>query len=69
MQNVPSNVGRDLMKKLILDNRVVSISAITITDSDGKSILHIAPDAFPATRFIVKRDAGDDRPVEYVQVG
>jgi len=47
---------------------LVTITSLTITNSRRKVLLNIAPNAFPATRFTAKRDIGDDRVVDYVQV-
>lgn len=45
----------------------VSIASITISNSKRR-LLSIAPNAVPAARYTAKRDAGDDAPVEFVQV-
>lgn len=34
----------------------------------NKTLLHITPNAFPATRYNARRDAGDDNVVDYIQV-
>lgn len=46
----------------------VTISNITITTGRGRVLLSITPNSFPATRYIAKRDAADDGPIQYVQV-
>lgn len=48
---------------------IVTISNLSITNSRQKVLLNVAPSSFPTTRVIPKRDAGDDTPVEFVQVG
>lgn len=50
------------------DMATVTISGVTITNSRGRVLLHIAPNSFPAARYNARRDAGDDSPIEYVQV-
>lgn len=47
----------------------VSIAGVTVTNSRGQTLLRVAPNAFPATRFSVQKEPGDDTPVDYVQVG
>ncbi|KAI9818150.1 MAG: hypothetical protein M1827_000775 [Pycnora praestabilis] len=45
----------------------VSIANLTITNSRGRVLLHVIPNAFPTTKVITKRDIGDDSIVEFVQ--
>jgi Arf-GAP/SH3 domain/ANK repeat/PH domain-containing protein len=47
---------------------LVTIANITITNSRRRVLLTVTPNSFPATRYIAKRDTGDDSPVEYIQV-
>jgi hypothetical protein len=47
--------------------KTVSIAAVTISNS-RRRLLTLSPNAFPAARFIAKREAGDDTPIEYIQV-
>jgi hypothetical protein len=46
---------------------VVSIASVTISNP-RRRLLTLTPNAFPAVRFTAKRDAGDDTPIEYIQV-
>ena len=46
----------------------VSITSLTISNSRRRVLLNITPNAFPASRVIVKRDIGDDSPIDYIQV-
>jgi Arf-GAP/SH3 domain/ANK repeat/PH domain-containing protein len=46
----------------------VSVAALNITTARGRSLLHITPNAFPATRYTAKRELGDDSVIDYVQV-
>ena len=47
---------------------VVSITSLVISNSRRQILLNITPNAFPATRVTVKRDVGDDSPIDYIQV-
>lgn len=46
---------------------IVSIASVTISNP-RRRLLTLSPNAFPAARFVAKRDAGDDTPIEYIQV-
>jgi Arf-GAP/SH3 domain/ANK repeat/PH domain-containing protein len=52
---------------ILIDFSVVSIASVTIS-SPRRRLLTLTPNAFPAVRFAAKRDAGDDTPIEYIQV-
>lgn len=54
----------DLLMKYF---RAVSIASVTISNS-RRRLLTLSPNAFPAVRFAAKRDAGDDTPIEFIQV-
>lgn len=45
----------------------VSIASVTISNS-RRRLLTLSPNAFPAARYTAKRDAGDETPIEYIQV-
>jgi hypothetical protein len=47
---------------------IVSIARVTVTNSRGKVLLQIAPNEYPATRYLAKRDSQEDAPVEFIQV-
>lgn len=49
------------------DQTRFSIAALTITNARNRPLLHITPNAFPATRYSAKRDVGDESVIEYVQ--
>ncbi|CRG89849.1 putative ribosylation factor GTPase-activating protein cnt6 [Talaromyces islandicus] len=66
MGNVGSRID-DSGALFFKDQNRFAISSITVTNSRNRVLLHLSPNAFPATRYIAKRDAGDDSPVEYVQ--
>ncbi|KKA21128.1 ARF GTPase activator (Csx2) [Rasamsonia emersonii CBS 393.64] len=66
MGNVGSRID-DSGSLFFKDQNKFTISNITITNARRRVLLNVAPNSFPATRYIAKRDAGDDRPVEYVQ--
>lgn len=59
-----SSLAPKLMKCV---SQTVSIAAVTISNS-RRRLLTLSPNAFPAARFIAKREAGDDTPIEYIQV-
>ena len=46
---------------------LVSIASVTISNS-RRRLLTLSPNTFPAVRYVAKRDAGDDTPIEYIQV-
>ncbi|KAJ5291110.1 hypothetical protein N7478_000361 [Penicillium angulare] len=48
------------------DQNRFSIASITISNS-RRRLLTLSPNAFPAVRYIAKRDTGDDAPIEYIQ--
>lgn len=45
----------------------VAITSVKITTGRGRSLYTITPNAFPATRYNVKKE-DDDTNIEYVQV-
>ncbi|KAF2684828.1 ARF GTPase-like protein activator [Lentithecium fluviatile CBS 122367] len=49
------------------DQNRFSIAALNITNNRNRTLLNIAPNAFPATRYSAKREFGDDSVIEYVQ--
>ncbi|KKZ67152.1 hypothetical protein EMCG_01114 [[Emmonsia] crescens] len=49
------------------DQTKLAIASVIISNSRGNVILNIAPNPFPSTRIIPRRDSGDDRPIEYIQ--
>ena len=53
--------------RLLTSLSPVSVASITISNS-RRRLLTLSPNAFPAVRFVAKRDAGDDTPIEYIQV-
>ncbi|KAJ6103281.1 hypothetical protein N7486_005708 [Penicillium sp. IBT 16267x] len=48
------------------DQNRFSIASVTISNS-RRRLLTLTPNAFPAVRYVAKRDAGDDTPIEYIQ--
>ncbi|KAJ5777079.1 hypothetical protein N7520_000325 [Penicillium odoratum] len=48
------------------DQNRFSIASITISNS-SRRLLTLSPNAFPAVRYVAKRDTGDDTPIEYIQ--
>ncbi|KAL4811556.1 hypothetical protein BDV18DRAFT_11227 [Aspergillus unguis] len=48
------------------DQNRLSIASVTISNS-RRVLLNLVPNAFPATRYNVKRDLGDDGLIEYIQ--
>ncbi|RMZ92680.1 hypothetical protein DV736_g112, partial [Chaetothyriales sp. CBS 134916] len=51
----------------IKDQSRLTISSLLVSNSRGTVLLHAAPNAYPASRFVAKRETGDDTPVSYVQ--
>ncbi|RMY76043.1 hypothetical protein D0862_13823 [Hortaea werneckii] len=51
----------------IRDQNRFSIAGVTITNNRGQTLLRVAPNAFPATRYGAQKEVGDETPVEYVQ--
>lgn len=47
---------------------LVTIAAVTITNSRRRVLLHLVPNSFPATRYTARREIGDESPIEYIQV-
>jgi len=45
----------------------VSVASVTISNS-RRRLLTLSPNAFPAVRYIAKRDPSDETPIEYIQV-
>ncbi|KAK7522106.1 ARF GTPase-like protein activator [Phyllosticta citriasiana] len=66
MGNVGSRQGEGDPLYLRDQNRF-SIAGLQITNSRSRVLLNVTPNSFPATRYLAKREAGDDTPVEYVQ--
>ncbi|KAH8698264.1 putative ARF GTPase activator [Talaromyces proteolyticus] len=66
MGNVGSRID-DSGTLFFKDQNKFTIASITITNSRNRVLLNLSPNTFPATRYVAKRDVGDDSPVEYVQ--
>ncbi|KAL1968470.1 hypothetical protein VTN77DRAFT_1680 [Rasamsonia byssochlamydoides] len=66
MGNVGSRID-DSGTLFFKDQNKFTIAHITITNARRRVLLNITPNSFPATRYVAKRDTGDDRPIEYVQ--
>lgn len=49
------------------DWNTVSIKSLVISNGRKKVLLRLSPNGVPSTRFVAKRDTGDDTPVCYVQ--
>ncbi|RDW63940.1 centaurin beta [Coleophoma crateriformis] len=49
------------------DQTRLTISSLSVTNSKRRTVLHVTPNAFPATRVSANRDAGDNAIIEYVQ--
>jgi Arf-GAP with SH3 domain, ANK repeat and PH domain-containing protein len=45
----------------------LTLKSLVIFNGHRKVVLSVSPDAYPATRFTVRKDTGDDTPVSYVQ--
>ncbi|KAE8349263.1 hypothetical protein BDV28DRAFT_141583 [Aspergillus coremiiformis] len=66
MGNVGSRLD-DSGSLFFKDQNKFTIASVTIINSRGRALLNLAPNAFPAGRYIAKRDIGDDIPIEYIQ--
>ncbi|KAF2142231.1 uncharacterized protein K452DRAFT_227245 [Aplosporella prunicola CBS 121167] len=66
MGNVGSRQGEGEPLYLRDQNRF-SIANVVVTNARGRILLNISPNAFPSTRYNVRRDIGDDTIVDYVQ--
>lgn len=49
------------------DQSRFTVSSLTVTNSRGAVVLNVSPNAFPATRILAKREAGDDAPIQFIQ--
>ncbi|MCJ1225735.1 hypothetical protein MMC12_002384 [Toensbergia leucococca] len=49
------------------DQKRLSITSLIISNSQRRILLNLAPNAYPATRVIAKRQVGDESLVEYIQ--
>ncbi|QDS72806.1 hypothetical protein FKW77_006540 [Venturia effusa] len=67
MGQVSSRPGDEGSFLYLRDQARFSVASLTITNSRNRTLLYISPNAHPATRYIVKRDANDEVPVEYIQ--
>ncbi|KXG51366.1 Arf GTPase activating protein [Penicillium griseofulvum] len=65
MGNVASRLD-DAGNLFFKDQTRFSIASVTISNP-RRRLLTLTPNAFPAARFIAKRDVGDDTPIEYIQ--
>ncbi|KAK6535963.1 hypothetical protein TWF281_000212 [Arthrobotrys megalospora] len=64
------NVGshpEDPAAVFMRDQARLTITSLVVTNAKKKTIVSIAPNAFPSTRAVTKKEAGDDALVEYVQ--
>ncbi|KAL1591602.1 hypothetical protein SLS60_011852 [Paraconiothyrium brasiliense] len=48
------------------DQNRFSVAALSITNGRGRTLLHITPNAFPASRYSAKRELGDDSVIDYI---
>lgn len=65
MGNVASRLD-DTGDLFFKDQNRFSIASVTISNS-RRPLLTFSPNAFPAIRYIAKRDPSDDTPIEYIQ--
>ncbi|KAF2134117.1 ARF GTPase-like protein activator [Dothidotthia symphoricarpi CBS 119687] len=66
MGAVNSKAG-DASGLFLRDQTRFSVASLNITNSRNRTLLTIAPNAFPATRYSAKRELGDDSVIEYIQ--
>ncbi|KAF2730415.1 centaurin-beta-2 [Polyplosphaeria fusca] len=48
------------------DQRRFSVSALSVTADRNRTLLNITPNLFPATKYNVKKELGDEAPVSFV---
>jgi Arf-GAP/SH3 domain/ANK repeat/PH domain-containing protein len=60
--------GRMFFCEPATNKSAVSITIVTITNSRNRTILTTTPNEYPATRYSVKRDLGDDYPIDFILV-
>jgi hypothetical protein len=53
---------------VLADLPPVSIAALVITNAQKRVLLRVAPNAFPSTKVVARKEPGDDSLVEFVQV-
>jgi len=58
----------DVFESYLTNRSTVSITAVTITNSRNRALLIITPNEYPATRYSVKRDLGDDYLIDFILV-
>ncbi|KAG8623987.1 hypothetical protein KVT40_008963 [Elsinoe batatas] len=49
------------------DQQRFHVSGLVISNGRGRTLLRVSPNAYPASRYAVRRDIGDDSPIDYVQ--
>ncbi|KAE8133138.1 hypothetical protein BDV38DRAFT_194172 [Aspergillus pseudotamarii] len=66
MGNVGSRLD-DSGSLFFKDQNKFAIASVTILNSRRRVLLNLTPNSFPASRYIAKRNIGDDTPIEYIQ--
>ncbi|PHH75202.1 hypothetical protein CDD82_4544 [Ophiocordyceps australis] len=66
MGNVSSRL-EDAPTLYLRDQSRLTITSLVVTSPRKRSSLNIVPNAFPASRLLVSRPAGETAPVEYIQ--
>ncbi|KIW62003.1 hypothetical protein PV05_02057 [Exophiala xenobiotica] len=66
MGNIGSRID-DGSVLYLKDQGRFSITSITVSNGRRKVLLHVTPNAYPASRLVGKLDAADYRPVSYIQ--
>ncbi|KAK6538305.1 hypothetical protein TWF694_011186 [Orbilia ellipsospora] len=64
------NVGsrpEDPAAVFMRDQTRLTVTSLVITNAKKRTIVSLAPNAFPSTRAVAKKEVGDDTLVEYVQ--
>jgi len=46
----------------------VSVAGVSVSNSRGQTLLKVTPNGYPAQGYRAQREAGEDSPVDYVQV-
>ncbi|KAH7401767.1 hypothetical protein DE146DRAFT_440859 [Phaeosphaeria sp. MPI-PUGE-AT-0046c] len=66
MGAVNSKAGED-DSLFLRDQTRFSVASVNITNARNRTLLNIAPNAFPATRYTARRELGDDSVIDYIQ--
>ena len=58
-----------LERRMLIVPHLVSIASLTVTNNRRKVLLHAVPNAYPASRILVRREGNDEALMTFIQVG